>query len=188
MDHVVADAVADPEVSRAAEAVAGDQEQVLLPGLFGEGLCVPAGCFDEEVEGTVGPGHFVAHGGESLVEGSPVPVIGLQIRPEGGAAGDDPLHQAGSADVAHGSGGSGYGGVEGLPVCGGLGHIDVADPFAGKRQGLGVGVADEGIPVDAGDEGYLHPVGQLPIGLVGDQVDGVAIVFRFPGQQGGQLL
>ena len=94
MDHVVADAVADPEVSRAAEAVAGDQEQVLLPGLFGEGVCVPAGGFDEEVEGTVGPGHFVAHCGESLVEGSPVPVIGLQIRPEGGAAGNDPLHQA----------------------------------------------------------------------------------------------
>ena len=75
--------------------------------------------------------------------------------------------------MAAGPGGAGYGGVDLFTVGAAAGHIYIADAFAGQRQGLGVGVADDGVRVDGGQEGHLHAVSQLPVGLVGDQVDRV---------------
>ena len=100
MDHFHADTVADPEITGAAEAVTGHQQQILLFGLFGEGVGIAAGGLDEQVEGTVGLGHFIAAGGQPFVEGFPVGIIGLQVRPQLCAPGDDLLPQAGRADMA----------------------------------------------------------------------------------------
>ncbi len=182
LDQFIADAVADPEVTGAAEAVTGYQQQILLLGLFGKCHGIAAGGFDKQVEGTVGLGHFVAHGGESLIERTAVPVIAVQIRPQMGAAGDDLLPQTGSADMAACPGGTGNGGVHRGGIGGLLGHINIADPFAGEGQGLGVGIADDGIGVDIGDEGSGAAVGQLPVGLVRDDVNGMAIFCSLPGQ------
>ena len=84
------------------------------------------------------------------------------------------------------SGGAGHGGIQGLSVGSAGGNIDIADPLPGQGQGLGVGIADNGIPVDGGNEGNLHPVGQLPVGLIGDKIDGVAIGSRLLFQKGAQ--
>ena len=51
--------------------------------------------------------------------------------------------------------------------------------YAGT-QALGIGVAHHRIPVNAGEEGHLHPVGQLPVGLVGEDVDGMAVLPLLP--------
>ena len=54
MDQLIADAVADPEIAGAAEAVAGNNQQILQFCLFREGIGIAAGGFDEQVESAVG--------------------------------------------------------------------------------------------------------------------------------------
>ena len=187
MDHVGADAVADPEVAGAAEAVAGNQQQVFLLGGLGEVDGVAAGGFDEQVEGAVGLCHFIAHGGKGLVQGLAVPVVAGKIRPQVGAPGDDFLPQAGGTDMSAAPGRAGNGGVKLLALGAVAGHIHVADPFTGEGQGLGVGIADDGIVKNGGDPGHLHPVGQLPVRLVGNDVNGVAVVHDLVGDHAAQL-
>ena len=91
LDHFIADAVADTEVAGTAEAVAGDHQKVFFLGHFGEIVGVAAGGLDEQIEGTVGLGHFIAEGSQSFIEGFPVGIIGLQVRPQLCAPGDDLL-------------------------------------------------------------------------------------------------
>ena len=51
----------------------------------------------------------------------------------------------------------------------------VAHPLAGDGQGLGVGVADQGVVVEVHEIGNLHAVvAELPVGLVGEQEDRMA--------------
>ena len=88
LNHLEAHAVADAEISGAAEAVAGNQEQIVLLGLFGESVGIPAGGLDEQVEGAVGLGHFVAHLGQAFIQGPAVAVVGLQVRPQIRTPGD----------------------------------------------------------------------------------------------------
>ena len=58
------------------------------------------------------------------------------------------------------------------------GDAEIADALAGKGEALGPGVGDDGIVPEPGQPADLGPlVGQFPVGLVGDDVDRVA-VFR----------
>ena len=68
------------------------------------------------------------------------------------------------------------GGIQRLAVRGLLGHIHIADSFAGEGQGLGIGIADDSVPVNFRQERHLDPIGQLPVRLVGDDVNGVAVL------------
>ena len=79
LDEILTDTVADTEILRAAEVIAGDQQQVVLLCLFGEGGSGAAGSLDEEVEGTVGLGHLVAVGGQGFRKQAAVTVIGLKV-------------------------------------------------------------------------------------------------------------
>ena len=56
-----------------------------------------------------------------------------------------------------------------LRVCGG--HEDPADALARQGQALGVGVAHDRAVVDARHPRHLGAVGDLTVGLVGDEVD-----------------
>ena len=79
--------------------------------------------------------------------------------------------------MAHGPCRAGNGGVNGSAVLGKGGNIHIADAFAGQGQGLRIGVAHDGIFIQAGNEGHLYAaVHQLPVGLVGDDIDGVAVL------------
>ena len=65
-----------------------------------------------------------------------------------------------------------------------VGDHDIADALAGQAQRLRPGVAHDGVPVDVGDERHLDAVvHQLPVGLVRDYVDGMAVfcggVFKY---------
>ena len=86
-----------------------------------------------------------------LLEGLPVPIVGRQVRPQVGAAGDDLLPQGGSADVATCPGGSRHSGVQLLATCCPIGHADVANTLARQGQRLGIRVTDDGIVVQVGD-------------------------------------
>ena len=68
------------------------------------------------------------------------------------------------------------GGIQRLAVRGLLGHIHIADSFAREGQGLGIGIADDGIPVNFRQERHLDPIGQLPVRLVGDNVNGMTVL------------
>ena len=72
-----------------------------------------------------------------------------------------------------GPGGARHGGVDHGAVSGRAGDIHIANSFTGQGQGLRIRVADDGVPVDGGQEGHFHAVSQLPVRLVGDQVDGM---------------
>ena len=70
-----------------------------------------------------------------------------------------------------------------------LAHVHIAHPLSGEAQALGPGVADDGVVIDAGDPGGDGiAVDQLPVGLIGDDVDGLAVLRTLAVQQCGQLL
>ena len=158
-------------------------------GLFAEGRVVAAGGPDEQIEGPVWLGALIAHLRQLPVQQLPVLVIGRQVRQLVGAAGNGQLDQRGRAHMAAGPGRPGDGVVHRLVVLHKVRHADIADALAGQGQGLGIGVAHDGIAVHRGDEGHLHAaVYQLPVRLVGDDVDGVAVLRPLALQQPGQAL
>ena len=156
----------------------------MLLCLLGEGDGGAAGGLDEEVEGAVGLGHLVAESLQTVGKEPAVFVIGGEVGAQFGAPGDDLLHQAGGADVTAGAGSTGNGGVQSIVVGAFLGNIDIADALAGEAQALAPGVADDGVVIDAGDPGGGDAaVDQLPVGLVGDDVDGLAELLALARQQ-----
>ena len=172
-DHVIRDAVADPEVFLAAKAGAGDDKEVLFLRQVREDVGVAIGSLDEEIERAVGLGHRIAHFRQLIIEQRAVFVIRLEVRRQLDAPGDDPLQQAGRADMAAGAAGPGDGGKDRLTVCCSFGDIDVPDALARQAQRLGPGVADDGVFIDRRDKRDLDAaVDQLPVGLVGDEIDG----------------
>ena len=91
--------------------------------------------------------------------------------------------------MAHDAGGAGDGGIHRVAVVCEAGDVHIADTLAGQGQGLGVGIAHDGVLVQAGDEGHLHAaVHQLTVRLVSDDVDGMAVLGALALQQGGQTL
>ena len=79
--------------------------------------------------------------------------------------------------MAAGPGRPGDGVVHRLVVLHKVRHADIADALAGQGQGLGIGVAHDGIFIQAGNEGNLYAaVHQLPVGLIGNDIDGVAVL------------
>ena len=68
LDHGGIDAGADAEEAGAAEAVSGDDQQVVVElGLLGERVRVAVGSLDEQVERTVRLGTLVAHLTQAVV-------------------------------------------------------------------------------------------------------------------------
>ncbi len=85
------------------------------------------------------------------------------------------MDQGGGADIAQGPGSAGDGSVDILRVVKIGGYQDIADPLAGYGEGLAVGITDQGVPVELGDEGgFPALIDQFPVGLVRDQVEGMA--------------
>ena len=90
--------------------------------------------------------------------------------------------------MAHGPGGSRHSGIEGGGIGGLPGHIHIADALAGKAQGFGIGVTHHRIGINIGNPGSGHAaIGQFPVRLVGDDVDGPAEFRRLFPQQICQL-
>ena len=158
-------------------------------GLLGELIGVAVGRLDEQVERAVRLGALVAHLTQAVVQQVAVLVVGHQVGALLGAQLDDLLHQRGGADMAHDAGGAGDGGIHRVAVVCEAGDVHIADTLAGQGQGLGVGIADDGVLVQAGDEGDLHAaVDQLTVGLIGNDVDGMAVFLALALQQGSQTL
>ena len=68
-----------------------------------------------------------------------------------------------------------------------LGHIDIADALTGERQRLGVGIAHNGVLINGGNKGdFCAVVAQLPIRLIGDNVDGMTELLALFCQQRAQ--
>ena len=67
-DHLQADTIAQPEIAGAAEAVTGDQQQVLLLGLFGKCHRIAARGLHKKIESTVRLNAFVSVCGEVIIE------------------------------------------------------------------------------------------------------------------------
>ena len=141
LDHIPGDAVAEPEVARAAEAVGRHYQQIVpqLGGL-GEGVGVPVGGLHQQIKGTVRFGAGIAHFRQTVIEQLPVLVIGGQIGPLPGTAANDHLHQGGRAHMAHDPGRAGNGGVQGLPILGEAGDVHIADALPRQGEGLGIGI------------------------------------------------
>ncbi len=91
--------------------------------------------------------------------------------------------------MTQGAGRAGNGRIDRLAVLAAVRDADVADTLAGHGQNLGIGIADNGIGIDGRNIGGVQPViGQLPVGLVGEDVDGMADLLALAGEQLGQLL
>ena len=84
-------------------------------------------------------------------------------------------------------GSTGNGSIESAAVGSAIGHIHIADPFAGEGQGFGIGVAHHRIRINMRNPGSSAAVSQLPVGLIGDDVDGMAKLLCLFLQQGSQL-
>ena len=100
------------------------------------------------------------------------------------AAGDNTLNHRGSAYIAAYAGSAGGGVAYVVKVFHAVRYHHVAQTVAGDGEGLAVGIADDGIGIDVGHIGHLDiAVYQLAVGLVGDNVDGVAVLCALLGEQ-----
>ena len=89
--------------------------------------------------------------------------------------------------MAEGAGCTGDGGVQLGTVRHAVGDADVADTLAGHGQRLGVRIADDSIAVDAGDiRDFGIVIDQLAIGLVGNDIDRVAVFRALALEQGSE--
>ena len=100
---------------------------------------------------------------------------------------NDFLPQAGSADMAVGSGGTGNGSIDSPAVCSLSGHIKIDNPYTVQGKRLDVGDAEKGILIDGGHEGNPYAIGQFPIGLVGNNVNGMVVLLLLLAEKGSQL-
>ena len=77
--------------------------------------------------------------------------------------------------MAAGAGCPGDGGEEQGAVGDGIGDADIADALARHGEGLGVGIAHDGVAVYAWDKGHYGViVHKLAVRLIGDYIDRVA--------------
>ena len=131
----MADAGAQTEIFRAAEALAGDDQEVFLElRPVRERLRIAAGCANQHIERAGGIDAGIAVGGQGLVERFPVAVIGRDVRAHMRAVRNDALDEGRRADVAVGAGCAGNGTEQLMAVGGGVRHENVADTFAGHTQ------------------------------------------------------
>ena len=188
-DLLRGDAVGDPHVAGAAEAVAGDQDQVIGLGFFAKGLGVGLGGPGEEVEGPVRLGAGVAHLPQRVQEDVPILFINRDIGGLAGAPGGHQLEEGGGAHIAQGAACSGDGGVDQVEVLHRPGNQHVADALTGQGEGLTIGITNQGVGIIGGDPGQgFVGVADLPVGLVGNQIDGVAVLSGLILQHPAQLL
>ena len=176
-------------MARSAEAGAGDQQQVEVLGPLTEGHVVRLQRAGEQIEGSAGLGHMIAHlpqGGDQQLA---VALVHRQVSCHIAAQRGDLLEQAGGVHIAQGAAGSGHGGIDLLSVRDLSGHQHIAQALAGQGQGLGEGVAHDGVLVNMGHPGHLKALEHdLPIGLVRDEIDGVTVLLTLGGEDSGELL
>ena len=182
-------AVGEADVAGAAEAGGGDDEEVLLLGPLTEGIRILDGGLHEKVEGTLRLYAVEADAGERAVEQIPVPAIGIDVAGVSDAVGNHLLHEAGRADIAKGSAGAADGVVNIFTVRRFIRYQNVADALARQGEGLTEGVADNGILIVLRHIGrQAVAVDNLPVGLIGDEIDGMTVCIGLFCQQSGQLL
>ena len=168
-------------MARGPEAGAGHQQQVELLGPLAEGQVVRLQAAGEQIEGPARLGHMVAHLPQGGHQQLAVALIHRQVGGHVAAQGGHLLEQAGGVHIAQGPPRSGHRSVHLAGICRLSGDQHIAQPLAGEGEGLAEGVAHDGIPVQVGDPGGLE-AGEhdLPVGLVGDEVDGVAVLLLLP--------
>jgi len=191
-DHICVDTGAQTHEAGTAEICAGNDQQIEGFGMFGECKCISAGGLDEHVESALRLDAFVSECSQIFIQQLAVGVIDLNVGTKCGAACDRLLKNCGRADMTAGTGSTGNGGINGVMIFHTGGNTDIADTVTGNGEGLGVGIADNGVGIDCGNEGNFDSViDQLTIGLVGNQIDGVpnlctlAAQKRRNGFQGG---
>ena len=119
---------------------------------------------------------MVAHLSKCVGQQGAVAFIDADVRRQVTAFRRHPLKQAGGIDISLRAACTCRRRVNGISVRHLLGDQHIAQPLAREGKGLGKGVADDGVLVDLRYPGDLHAVeGNLPVRLVGDQIDGVAV-------------
>ena len=167
---------------------AGDDEQVKLLRSLGEGHIVRDQRPGKQVERAAGGDHMIAHLGQFFGQQFCVLLIDGEVGGQVAAGGRHPLNQAGSADIAQRPSCPGNGGVDPFTVLHLTGDINVADALAGEGEGFGPAVNHQRVAVELGDVRYFHPrKGDLPVGLVADEVDGVSVLVGLFFQQSGEF-
>ena len=155
-DHFRLDAIGDPEVAGSTEAAAGDQQQVeFLAHSLNAMSSVPV--IGEQVEGSTGLDHLVAHLSKCVGQQGAVAFIGADVRRQVTAFRRHPLKQAGGIDISLRAACTCRRGVDGISVRHLLGDQHIAQPLAREGKGLGKGVADDGVLVDLRYQGTSTP-------------------------------
>ena len=109
---------------------------------------------------------------QPLIQRLTVPIVGFNIRLFLQTPGNSTLHQRRSVDKAGYPRGDSRGSVNQIIIAHLVWDHQIADALAGERQGFRPAVAHHSIGVILRQIGNLHAViGQLPIGLIGNQVD-----------------
>ncbi len=183
------DAVRHAEVAGAAEAVTGDQRQVIFQRLLAERLCVVLQRLREDVERAVRLDDGEAQRDQLVVDQVHVRLVDGQVAGHVKAALDGHLDEGRRAVMAGAAGdlAAHRHDVGGILAAGVGRHI--ADTLARHTQTLGEGVAGKRIIVEFSGVGR-DPAAErnLAVRLVGNQEDVVAVLGGRLGQKGGQLL
>ena len=77
---IVADAVAQPQISGPTEVGTGHQQQIVFHGPLRKRFVIAAGCLQEQVEGTFRFHNLIAVRTQRLQKGAAVAVVNGQIR------------------------------------------------------------------------------------------------------------
>ena len=171
----------------AAEVAAGHDQQFLRLGPLGEFLRAAARRADQQIKRPLRSDAFIAEGRQRVVQRAAVAVIGLDIRAERGAARDHMLQQRGRADVALRARRAGDRREQRLGVFRLLRDVDITKTLARQGERFGIGVAYDAVAVQKRQEADLRPVvDQLAIGLVGDEIDRMAVFAALLLQQRGE--
>ena len=84
--------------------------------------------------------------------------------------------------------GARHGGIDGCAVCDVLGHQNIPQTLARDRQGLGEGVADDGVLIDVGDPVDGRTLkDDLAVRFVRDDIDGVTVSLASASEDGCQF-
>ena len=171
---------------RAAKAVPGDQNQVILPGPLTKGRRIGLQGPGEEVEGPPPAGRrcipwTAAHPGRGpgCAGTPPCPPSDRHTGPPPAGRGWGRRHSPGPVPPRR------WPRIPGPPPPPG-GDQHIADPLPRQGEGLAVRVAHQGVVIEIRHPGQGSGlVDDLPIGLVGDQPDGMAVGPGFLPQTSG---
>lgn len=176
-------------MARPAKAGARHDQDPFFHRLLDELDIILFGAVGEEEEGASRLDEAETQLSEVLGEGRPVLFVLAEIDGDMLAIGDGQLKQAGSVDepkraITEGAS------CDQIREIGGSGmHGEVADSITRQAQVLGVGSDDDRVVIAVGDlRAFQTVVGDLSVGFIADQVDGVADALRCDPQCIAELL